>query len=84
MMRRYPKFMKALPEFYGLSFVDLGFLMAGLYLSMMLNLNPLFSIVLCSLGVIISKIVRKYFDFTGWLLPRKKEVFIADIKRGEG
>ena len=84
MMKRYPKFMKTLPEFYGLGFVDLGVLLVGLYLAMILNLNPLVSVVLCGLGVGVSKLVRKYFDFIGWLLPRKKEVFIADIKRGHG
>jgi hypothetical protein len=84
MMRRNPKFLKALPEFYGLGFVDLGFLMAGLWVAMILNLNPLISIFLCGVGVVSSKLVRKYFDLIGWLLPRKKEVFLSDIKRGQG
>lgn len=84
MMRRNPKFLKALPEFYGLGFVDLGVLMVGLWMSMILNLNPLISILLCGLGVFVSKFVRKYFDLVGWLLPRKKEVFLSDINRGQG
>lgn len=84
MMRRNPKFLKALPEFYGLGFVDLGVLMAGLWISMILNLNPLIAIILCGLGVIASKFMRKYFDLVGWLLPRKKEVFLSDINRGQG
>lgn len=84
MMRRNPKFLKALPEFYGLGFVDLGVLMVGLWMSMILNLNPIISIIICGLGVIASKIIRKYFDLVGWLLPRKKEVFLSDIKRGQG
>ena len=84
MMRRNPKFLKALPEFYGLGFVDLGVLMVGLWMSMILNLNPLISIILCGLGVIASKFIRKSFDLVGWLLPRKKEVFLSDIYRGQG
>ena len=84
MMRRNPKFLKALPEFYGLGFVDLGVLMVGLWMSMIFNLNPLISILLCGLGVFVSKLVRKYFDLVGWLLPRKKEVFLSDINRGQG
>jgi hypothetical protein len=76
--------MKALPEFYGLGFADLGVLMVGLYLAMMLNLMPLPSVLLCGVGIVGSKILRKYFDFVGWLLPRKKEVFISDVKRGQG
>ena len=84
MMRRNPKFLKALPEFYGLGFADLGVLMVGLWISMILNLNPLISILLCGLGVLTSKVLRKYFDLIGWLLPRKKEVFLSDINRGQG
>ncbi len=84
MMRRNPKFLKALPEFYGLGFVDLGVLMVGLWMSMILNLTPLISILLCGLGVLVSKFVRKYFDLVGWLLPRKKEVLLSDINRGQG
>lgn len=83
MIKRYPKFMKTLPEFYGLGFVDLGVLLVGLYLAMMLNLTPLVSVFLCSAGVGLSKMFCKYFDLVGWLLPKKKEVFIADIKRGQ-
>lgn len=84
MMRRYPKFLKALPEFYGLGFPDLGALMVALYLSMILNLNPLISVVMSGSGIIFMRILRKNFDFAGWLMPRKKEVFVADIQRGQG
>jgi hypothetical protein len=84
MMRRNPKFLKALPEFYGLGFVDLGVLMVGLWCAMIFNLNPILSIVLCGLGIIASQVTRKYFDIIGWLLPRKREVFLSDINRGQG
>jgi hypothetical protein len=84
MMRRNPKFLKALPEFYGLGFVDLGVLMVGLWSSMIFNLNPILSIFLCGIGITVSQVVRKYFDLIGWLLPRKREVFLSEINRGQG
>ena len=80
MIRRNPKFLKALPEFYGLGFFDLGVLMIGLWMSMIFNLRPLVSIFLCGLSIIASKVIRKYFDILGWFLPRKNEVFISEIR----
>lgn len=82
-MRKFPKFLKAQPRFYGLDFADLGIIMAVLYLALILNLRPLMSLSLCALFIATSKVIKKNFDLKGWLLPRKKEIFLTDIERGE-
>lgn len=75
-MKRYPKFLKALPEFYGLNFIDLGLVLVGLYVGLILNLPPLITIILLSAFVGASKIIRKYVDVVGFLSPRKMRVEI--------
>jgi hypothetical protein len=82
-MRKFPKFLKAMPEFYGMNFFDLGVLMAMLYVSMLFNLHALISVALCGFSIITIKVVRANFDFKGWLLPKKGEVFLKDLERGE-
>lgn len=82
-MRKFPKFLKAMPEFYGLNFYDLGVLMVMLYLSMIFNLNALVSVALCGLSIIGMKVIRANFDFKGWLLPRKSEVYLKDLDGGQ-
>lgn len=82
-MRRFPKFLKAMPEFYGMNFYDLGVLMVMLYFSMLFNLHALINVGLCGISIVIMKILRANFDFKGWLLPRKSEVYLKDLERGE-
>ena len=80
-MRKYPKFLKTLPEFYGLGFPDLGVLMVMLYFSMLFNLRPVVSIILSGLAILAAKFIRKNMDFVGWILPRNKEIFLSDETR---
>lgn len=80
-MRNYPKFLKTLPEFYGLGFPDLGVLMVMLYFSMLFNLRPVVSIILSGLAILAAKFIRKNMDFVGWILPRNKEIFLSDATR---
>ncbi|MBI2519931.1 MAG: hypothetical protein HYV97_05930 [Bdellovibrio sp.] len=77
-MRKYPKFLKSLPEFYGLGFPDLCVLMAMLYFSMLFNFRPFASISLSALAILTFKFVRKNFDLIGWMLPMKKDIFLSD------
>ncbi len=77
-MKKYPKFLKSLPEFYGLGFPDLSVLMAMLYFSMLFNLSPFASISLSGLAILACKFVRKNFDLIGWMLPKDKDIFLSD------
>jgi len=81
-MRKFPTFLKALPEFYGLSFSDMGTIMGVLYLSLFLKFNPLISILLCAVSVMAIKFIRKNFDLIGWMLPRRQSLLMKDVKRG--
>jgi hypothetical protein len=83
-MKNYPKFLKNMPEFYGLSFVDLGALMLMLYLSMMMKLSPLYSLLSCLIGISVSKIIKQKIDFVGWSLPRKKMVMVRAVSISKG
>jgi len=73
-MRKFPKFLKVMPTFYGLVPLDLVGLGIGLFISMLLGLSSIAALVVS--GVIMGslKIVRRYFDVVGFLLPRKKEI----------
>ncbi len=82
-MRKFPTFLKVMPEFYGLSFPDLGAIMAILYLSMIVNLNPFLSAVLCGVSVLLLKFIRKNFDLVGWMMPRRQTLLMKDVKRGD-
>lgn len=73
-MRRYPKFLKTMPSFYGLVPADLMGLGIGLFISMVLNLAPILALAL-SAGLMGGlKFVRHYFDLVGFLMPSKSEL----------
>jgi|GEM_PF-1737750 len=81
--RQYPKFLKVMPETLGLGFHELAYVVILLIVSAVLRINPVFNIVLIFVGIVGIKIVKKYFDLVGWLLPKKKQVFITDTDWGE-
>lgn len=82
-MKRFPQFLKTNPSFHGLQFSDIAALMVILYMAMILEMNPLFTIGLSIVVVGAMKILKRNFDFTGLLVPRKKEIYLTDIYRGE-
>lgn len=82
-MKRFPQFLKTNPSFHGLQFSDIAVLMVILYMAMILGLNPLITIGLSVVTIGVMKILKKNFDLTGILVPRKKEIFLTDIYRGE-
>ncbi len=79
-MRKYPKFLKTLPSFYGLAPADLLGLGIGLFISMVFDLEPIVALVLSGLLMGAFKIVRQYFDVVGFLLPSRRELF---LRRGD-
>jgi len=82
-MKRFPQFLKTNPSFHGLQFSDIAGIMVILYTAMILGLNPIITIALSIVVVGLMKILKKNFDFTGLLVPRKKEIHLTDIYRGE-
>ncbi|MBY0515346.1 MAG: hypothetical protein K2P81_00455 [Bacteriovoracaceae bacterium] len=77
-MKRYPKFLKVLPEFYGLNFIDIGLVMVGLYGGLILKFPPLVTILFVGVLIGASKTIRKYVDVVGFLSPRKVRVEIKE------
>lgn len=73
-MRTYPKFLKSMPTFLGLSPVDLIGLGLGLFMSLILGLTPITSFVVAMSLMTVSKMVRTYFDVVGFLLPQSKRL----------
>lgn len=73
-MRTFPKFLKAMPTFYGLVPVDLIGLAVGLCVSMIFELSPLLALILSGGLIGCSKWIRSRFDFVGFLVPSKKQI----------
>ena len=82
-MRKFPKFLKSMPEFFGLGFPDLVILMMILFFSMAFNFSPMKAILLSIVGISIFKILRLKVDLVGWCLPRKKVLNVENTSRGE-
>jgi len=77
-MKTYPKFLKAMPSFFGLGPVDLLGLGIGLFISLLLNLSPIFALVSSAILMGASKLFRTYFDVVGLLLPKKKTIILTE------
>jgi len=77
-MRSYPKFLKAMPTFCGLAPADLLVLGMALFVSLVFDLSPILGLLLSCAMMILSKIVRTYFDVVGWLLPNYKTLRIKE------
>lgn len=82
-MKRFPQFLKTNPSFHGLQFSDIAALMVILFMAMILGLNPLITIGLSIVVIGVMKILKRNFDFTGLFVPRKNEIHLTDIYRGE-
>lgn len=82
-MKKFPQFLKTNPTLHGLQFSDIAVLMVVLYIGMLSNLNSLTTLLLSVVAIGVTKILRRYLDFTGIFVPRKKEIFLTDIKRGK-
>lgn len=79
-MKKFPRFLKTLPQVYGLSFMEIAGLIVSLYVAMIFKFTPLMTL-LASLGVIIIlKILKKNFDITGFLTPSIKKIALNSFK----
>lgn len=75
-MRKYPKFLKTMPSFFGLGPMDLLFLGLGLFVSLIFDLSPMWALLVSGVLMISSKIIRTYCDVVGFLLPYTKRIEI--------
>jgi hypothetical protein len=82
-MRQFPQFLKTNPVFNGLSFSDIGALLAVLYLSMLTQMSSVLTMILSVVAILVSKCLTRNFDLIGFLLPRQKSLYLENIDRGE-
>jgi len=82
-MKRYPKFLKTLPEFYGLSFYEIGALVVGLYIAMLFKMSPLFTLLVSLLCIGTLKVIKKNCDFKAFFLSKTKELDFSELKRSK-
>lgn len=82
-MKKFPKFLKALPEFYGLSFYEIGALVLALYLAMIFRLSSMPTLICCLTCIGAMKFLKKNFDFVGFFLPYCKKIDLGSFHRGQ-
>lgn len=80
-MRRYPRFLKTMPEFLGISFPEVGIILLSLWVCLILNIGPHFALIFSIGGILLFKVIKKNFDFIGFMVPRKKSIYLTDFKR---
>lgn len=80
-MKRYPKFLKTLPEFYGLSFYEIGALIVGLYIAMILKHSPLYTLLTSAICIGVLKVIKRNFDLKAYFLPTRKDLDLSEFKR---
>lgn len=66
----YPKFLKKHPQVWGFDFYDLGIIALCLLVATIFSLPSWMALILCIIGIFITKILRRYIDFTVILLKK--------------
>jgi hypothetical protein len=75
-MRQFPKYLKVMPTFMGLVPADLLSIGSALFIGMILGWGMIPTLGLAIILVGVMKVIRRYVDFVGFLLPRKRELYI--------
>ena len=73
-MKHYPKFLRTLPEAFGLGAPEIGALLVTLYLGMVFRLSSTFVIAMAVVLIGLTKFTRRRFDLKALILPRKREI----------
>ena len=82
-MKKYHRFLNAMPEFLGISFPEVGIILASLWLCLIFGFPSYYAIIFVVVGIGTSKIIKRYFDFVGFLVPRKNQIYLKDFKKEE-
>ena len=82
-MKKFPRFLKTMPQVYGLSFYEIAGLVIALYVAMIFKFSSLMTLVV-SLGAIGTlKVLRRNFDFIGFFAPTSKKIDLGSFKGGK-
>lgn len=82
-MKRYPKFLRTMPEAFGLGAPEIGALLVTLYLGMVLRLSSTLVIVTAVVFIGLTKFSRKRFDLKTLILPRKSKITFQSHGRND-
>ena len=80
-MRRYPKFLRTMPEAFGLGVPEIGALLITLYLGMVFRFSSTLVVVMAVVLIGLTKFARKRFDLKALILPRKREIIFQSDRR---
>ena len=75
-MRTYPKYLKTMPSFFGLMPTDLIALGIGLLISILFSIPSLWTLIISMLLIGSFKLICRYVDVVGLILPSKKTHYI--------
>lgn len=79
-MKKFPRFLKTMPQVYGLSFFEISGLIVSLYIAMIFKFAPLMTLLISVGAIAILKVLKKNFDFTGFLTPSIKKIDLTSFK----
>ena len=82
-MKKYPRFLNSMPVFLGISFPEVGIILISLWLSLILKTPSYYALIFSSIGIFLSKFIKRNFDLVGFLVPRRKELFLNEFKKGK-
>ncbi len=67
-MRRYQKFLTSNPSFMGLGPSDFLIMFLCVQFTIVFRWPPTFTLFFCPIAIVISKLIKKYIDVTGFIL----------------
>jgi hypothetical protein len=83
-MKKFPQFLKTMPEFFGIGLYDMPLIVIGLYLGMVFSFTGIKALIISLVLVLIRKLLIQKIDFVGFFLPRKKVVKLKVKKHLRG
>ena len=82
-MKKFPRFLKTLPQIYGLSFYEIAGLVIALYIAMIFKFSSFMTLAISLGAIVILKVLKKNFDFIGFFLPATKRIDLSTLKGGK-
>lgn len=79
-MRQFPKYLKVMPTFMGLVPGDLLSIGTALFIGMILGWGTISTLGLAIIFVGFMKLINRYVDVVGFVLPRKTDFYISERK----
>jgi hypothetical protein len=62
---RYPQFLGTIPSFFGVSILEIGFIVVAVNLTGLLGIHIIWGAAFTGFGLLLSRLVRHYVDLIG-------------------